>query len=66
MFNLLDYNDSEVVKRMTRQAEMLVNFDGVFTFSIVPVLIYPPVGLLLFEFPYILLTVVAPVTPGQV
>ena len=66
MFNLLDFNDPKVVERMIWQAEMLVNFDGVVTFSIVPVLIYPPVGLLFFEFPYILLPVVAPIAPGQV
>ena len=66
MFNLLDYDDPKVVEHMIWRAEMLVNFDGGVRFSIVPVLIYPPVGLLFFEFPYILLTVAAPVTPGQV
>ena len=66
MFDFFDYYQSEVVERMIWRPEMLVNFDGSGTFSLVPVLINPPVGLLFFEFPYILFTVVAPVTPGQV
>ena len=59
-----DYHP-EIVKSMVGPPEMLVYSDGPIFFSIIPVLVNPPVGLLGLDFPNILFGI-ATITPGKV
>ena len=66
LFDLLDYNYSEIIELVIGRPKVLIDLDRVGSLNVIPVLVDPSVGLLRLKFSNVLLAIVTPVTLGQV
>ena len=64
--NFFYYYHSEILKGVILLSKVLVNGDRSIFFGVIPMLIYPFMGLLLLDFPHILSVVVAFVTESYI